>query len=131
MTTEDQLLSVIAAAQEKLAAIRRLPGEEPSSNDTALTFKFHVSPNPTRRPDGFTFLALRVPGANDYASWYITARNGTISRNPMTWTELLEFMTSRGVDSFEQLYTRTEWTDMHLEDTADQDDNNAILPSYS
>jgi hypothetical protein len=112
VTTEDQLLSVIAAAQAKLDAIRRLPQEEPHSNEKVLAYRFVT--NITR--NGFTYLALRLPGDNDLRSWYITAGNRASVKNPMTWNELIEFMTLRSVTSFESLYTRTEWTDMHLED---------------
>lgn len=120
VTTEDQLLSVIASAQEKLAAIRRLPREEPSPVDSnqCLAFKFHLAPSGPQRfkyVDGFTFLALRVPSEPDTRSWYITGGNRLDVKNPMTWNELREFMSSRGVDSFESLYTRDEWHGLKVE----------------
>lgn len=120
MTTEDQLLDVIASAQERLSAIRRLPREEPHSNDETLIYRFHVEGERSRRNrdvNGFTYAALRIPGDVGLRSWYITSR--AIVKNPMTWNELVNFMTSRGVTTFESLYTKDEWTNLHVERTGD------------
>lgn len=100
MSTRDELLAVIAAAQSKLAGLELLPEDEPTptGDGEVLTFRAVVRLASDRKD--YTYLLLRTPTGK----WYRTGgQAASSSSGPTHWHVVRSFLTRYAVVSWDEL----------------------------